>query len=342
MSSKLNEPPFHDNPAPSNNFWSLSWFEWLRDLWGNVNQKISAVGTVIANHFAMFNSDGDLVDSGKEVPSGEVVGTTDIQTLTNKSADYLVLLNNATDLNHALRLGQAKGLFLQDDVPLPDAGTEPTLNTILSGLNPGEVVIVGSDHRISSVLDLFAFLGFEDENIIYADELYDYTGNRFITENLIPEVETLPPKYSAFGDIHVHDGVAAQSILTGATYTKLTSFADNGESLNCTPDATNNRIILDDIGCYYISASINGFSGTANVTFKFSVFLDGVEQNQIHGHRKYSVASDYGSTSISGFIISNTKGAVLDVRARHDNIGNIDFTVSYMNLSTLYAGCGRG
>jgi hypothetical protein len=98
---KLKEPPFSDQPNPKNQFWSQSWFEFIRDIYTTVNKSVQIVGVGIANHFAKFNSSGDIVDSGKTVPSGEVVGTTDTQTLTNKTVDNLIVLNAPTIDTHA-------------------------------------------------------------------------------------------------------------------------------------------------------------------------------------------------------------------------------------------------
>jgi hypothetical protein len=93
---KLKEPPFKDDPGFNTQNWSQSWFEWLRDVWQRTNEKISFTGTWVANHFVKFNASGELVDSGKIAPSGDVVGTSDSQTLTNKTVDKLDITDAPT------------------------------------------------------------------------------------------------------------------------------------------------------------------------------------------------------------------------------------------------------
>lgn len=116
--AKLKEPPFNDQPNPSNRFWSQSWFEWLRDIWKRVNERAIVVGIGIANHFAMFSSASEITDSGKDVPSGDVVGTTDIQTLTNKSVP---------DPSSALEIANKEYVdnsIAQTEAEIQEAGTE--------------------------------------------------------------------------------------------------------------------------------------------------------------------------------------------------------------------------
>jgi len=140
-----------------------------------------------------------------------------------------------------------------------------------------------------------------------------------------------------FAEIYTHDNSTAQSIPTGATYTKLTAWSNNGESNNITADASNNKITITKPGRYSVVCSISGSSGTANVVFLASAFLGGVEQDQIHWKRKISTANDIGSMSMSG-IIDVTTSSDLDIRARHDNAGSINFTVAYGNLKVEYLG----
>lgn len=140
-----------------------------------------------------------------------------------------------------------------------------------------------------------------------------------------------------FGEIHVHDNAVAQSIPTGSTYTKSTAFDNNGVSRNMTPDQANNEIQVDHDGDYKISGAFSYASGTQNVEFFLGVFLDGVEQDNIHWTRKVGTAGDVGSSSCHGFITA-TAGQKIDVRVRHDNAGAINFTLSYSNLNALMGG----
>lgn len=136
----------------------------------------------------------------------------------------------------------------------------------------------------------------------------------------------------AYGGIHTHENVTAQSIPTGATYTKVVNWMDNDPSANATPDASNGQITALKDGDYRIEGSFSFQSGTANVVSFGSVFIDGVEQEGIHFTRKVSTAGDVGNAGVTG-LVSLTSGQVVDFRLRHDNGGSINFTFSYMNLN---------
>ena len=59
---------------------------------GNDATLISGTPSAAPNFLAMFDGDQSLVDSGKEIPTGDLVGTTDAQTLTGKTLDSPVFL----------------------------------------------------------------------------------------------------------------------------------------------------------------------------------------------------------------------------------------------------------
>ena len=142
-----------------------------------------------------------------------------------------------------------------------------------------------------------------------------------------------------FGELWVADGVTAQSIATGVTYTKLTGWANDGqENGGIDNDVANNKIIINKVGKYLINCSINGASGSNNTTFKFAVFLNAVEQDKIHMHRKFASGGDKGSGAMTGIIDVTTVPWDLDVRARHDNGGAVNFTPSYMNINCVQIG----
>lgn len=132
----------------------------------------------------------------------------------------------------------------------------------------------------------------------------------------------------AYGGIHVHDNAVPQAIPNGVTYEKLTIWDDNDPSKNCTPDEANGQITLTQAGTYKVEAQLSMASATGNVNFFASVFVDGVEQEQLHFTRKISVAADVGSASLTG-IVTVTAGQVIDLRVRHSDASPVNFTVSY-------------
>lgn len=141
-----------------------------------------------------------------------------------------------------------------------------------------------------------------------------------------------------FAEIHCHDNSTAQTIPTGATYTKVTAFDNDGFSSNCTPDSANDKITITKTGIYRVEGAFSFASGTNNVEVFGSAFLDGVEQDQIHWTRKVGTAGDVGNANFSGFIDVTTAPLDLDFRVRHDQAGSVNLTFSYANLNVSYLG----
>jgi hypothetical protein len=144
--------------------------------------------------------------------------------------------------------------------------------------------------------------------------------------------ETNDKLTGAYGGIHVHANATLQAIPTGATYIKVINFADNDPSAGTTPDATNNKITITKAGVYRVEGAFSMTSGTANVVAFGSLFVDAAEIESIHFSRKISVAGDVGNANFTG-LISLTSGQEIDFRVRHDNVGSVNMTFTYMNLN---------
>jgi hypothetical protein len=141
-----------------------------------------------------------------------------------------------------------------------------------------------------------------------------------------------------YGAINIYDNSTAQSIPTGATYTKLTSFPSIGMSANVTCDTANDKITFVKTGKYRVTASLSFSDGTNNVEWRVAGFLNNVEQNQLHFIRKIGTSGDVGNAGVTGFVNVSSVPWDLDLRARHDNVGSVDLTVVYGNLNVEYVG----
>lgn len=139
-----------------------------------------------------------------------------------------------------------------------------------------------------------------------------------------------------YGALYVAGNSTAQSIPTGASYTKITALNTAGENSNVTVDTVNNKITATKAGKYKVNGSFSFSSGTSNVTFWGACFVNNSEDNSVEWKRKVS-NNDVGSASFTGFV---TVGASQDIdfRVRHDNGANVDYTLEYGNLNIEYVG----
>ena len=110
----------------------------------------------------------------------------------------------------------------------------------------------------------------------------------------------------------------------------------SGNASNCTADATNDKITITKAGKYRVVGTFS-FSGTANSNWRIALFNDGTEEACVHLARKLGAGGDVGSASFSGIIVAGANKDI-DVRARHDSVGNQDITMQYSNLSVVYIG----
>jgi hypothetical protein len=142
---------------------------------------------------------------------------------------------------------------------------------------------------------------------------------------------------STYAEIYYSDASTAQSIPTGTTYTKWTAFTTDGESNNCTADAANDKITITEAGTYFVQGNFSTSCGTDSVTASKALFVGGSEVNKIHKLCMFSTQTNAQEGSISGLIkVTDAQVPVdIDVRIRHDNVSDVNFTGIYGNL-TVY------
>ena len=239
-------------------------------------------------------------------PGGLGASVTDIPLIVfNNSSE--ILTNSGGVIN--------KGLFIMDD--LYGTGSEDD--------DMPEISFASRD-----ILDIFSGASSAIEYNTTTDKLYftdavSYHFDKYILQEGI------------FGEIAVADNSDVQSIPTGATYTKITEWDENGMSANTTPDHTQDSIRLTIPGTYRIAGSFSFGSGTNNVTWRGSAFVAGVEIDHIHFKRKTSVANDSGSASFTGYVTA-TSSTEIDTRIRHDNGSSVNLILEYANLNIEYIG----
>jgi len=146
-----------------------------------------------------------------------------------------------------------------------------------------------------------------------------------------------------FGGMHMHNASAsAQSIPTGAAYTAVTAYTDtdatnmgNGVAY----DNTTKELVFTEPGYFVIIGGVS-FTGTGvNKEWFLAAFLDGVERDDIHFQRKISTGGDIGSAPLAGIItITSTTPVRLSIRARHNDGGALDLTVTYSNIIAFKIG----
>jgi len=320
--------------------------------------------------------DTDVFDVTGSMTVGGTVDGVDVATTTTSSS--VIPDNEILRADGGARGVQGSGWLISDvgnqSVTADYAGL---LGQFIKNTNSDAVSVAGAVLQVENDLGYYGLIGmtssastigsgafvntFHHYNQGYGDSLYTVDGNKShvwysdptdshdfsALSNQVMELDAdgdlavsgRVTEAGTFANIHVHDaGASAQSIVTGASYVKVTGFANNGESSNCTADVANNKITITKTGYYMVSHNSSFTGDTNNVTYFVAAFLDGTEVDALHFVRKLGVAGDVGSASFSGILDVTSAPLDLDIRVRHDNGGSIEYTMEYANLTVTYLG----
>ena len=138
------------------------------------------------------------------------------------------------------------------------------------------------------------------------------------------------------GEIYIYNNSTGQTIAT-ATWTQVTGLSV-GNSVNMTPNATEDHIEVEKSGIYFVTMSAS-FSGDGGVTWFGGVFTNNgsVQYNNMHTHRKLGASGDVGSVSVSGIGNFNS-GDTVELWFRHEAGVNKDIVVKDCTLSMVQIG----
>ena len=137
-----------------------------------------------------------------------------------------------------------------------------------------------------------------------------------------------------YGELYGYNNSSTLSVPSGTTYTKASPFTNVGIFKSVTCSSSNGNFTIERDGLYKLNASFSSSVGTNNVSLYTSVFINGVQCQNIIGDR-FVVNSNFVTTiSLTG-LINLKKGDVVDIRVRHNSASAVVLTTNNCNMNIV-------
>ena len=136
----------------------------------------------------------------------------------------------------------------------------------------------------------------------------------------------------AYGSLYQHEAVTTINLVKN-NYVKITGFTPgllNAISVNS--DAFN----VNRVGVYKVNWSLS-VDPASVCDIHFDLFVNGVEQNDGSGHRKFGAANDHGNISGTAILDITNAGHDIDIRAKNITNSN-DMDVYHANFNIMQIG----
>lgn len=137
-----------------------------------------------------------------------------------------------------------------------------------------------------------------------------------------------------YGELYGYNNSATLSVPSGTTYTKASPFTNVGLSKNMICSSDNDNFTIEKDGFYKLNGSFSSSIGTNNVYLFTSVFVNGVQCQNIVGDRLVINSNFVTTISLTGFL-NLKKGDVVDIRVRHNNASSVVLTTNSCNLNIV-------
>lgn len=119
--------------------------------------------------------------------------------------------------------------------------------------------------------------------------------------------------FGSYGSIRFGSEVPSSQTGIGTDFVKVNVFSETGPSSGVVPSSGSDNLTIDVDGVFEVGASIS-FGGSANVSFLFEIFRNGVATD-ILSRRKIGGTGDAGGITLYGHLSLNA-GEALDLRVK--------------------------
>jgi hypothetical protein len=135
------------------------------------------------------------------------------------------------------------------------------------------------------------------------------------------------------GNLYIYGGSTPQASIA-TTFLKMTGFMGNGPASTpgvIEPDYANNRILIKKAGAYKATFSVS-YSGTANATFDFVFYVNGVVYPYGGLQRKIGAGGDVGAAAADTPIQLEVDDYV-EIYVKSDQGGGASLTPVYASFT---------
>lgn len=137
-----------------------------------------------------------------------------------------------------------------------------------------------------------------------------------------------------YGELYGYNNSATLSVPSGTTFTKANPFTNVGLVKDTICSSNTDDIIIKKDGFYKINASFSSSIGTNNVTLYTSIFINGIQCQNIVGDRLVINSNFVTTIALTGFL-NLKKDDVVDVRVRHDSTSSVVLTTNNCNMNIV-------